>query len=349
MSDTLTEGVVAGMKPKLSICIPTYNRSIFLKECLNSVLPQVKSKNVVEVIVIDNASPDDTQVIVKEFIALYDCLKYYRNEMNLGYAGNQVKCIEYTTGDYMALLCDDDVYLDGQVDRILRVISAREYAFVALNYYSFLKYKNKPYLSNFAPNKDIIFPRAYDILNYPSVGHYSGLVINARLAKETIGKILEKKPFKDFEYARGIITDVAIRSTLSSRLPAYFIGYRGLANRMPLAVDYDNLYHQCLDYYEYYKGLYQEGLINKHDLDYRARLVIDRLPRAIISNGPMLNTSELERITVQLSDWFKGNKAYDIRCLPLLHSLKYTLVKNTYKLARNTYRLAKSVWYHFHA
>jgi cellulose synthase/poly-beta-1,6-N-acetylglucosamine synthase-like glycosyltransferase len=104
----LKSEITAGMKPKLSICIPTYNRAAFLKECLDSVLPQVKTKDEVEVIVIDNASTDDTQAVVKKFIALCDCLKYYRNENNLGYAGNQVKCIEYTTGDYMAFLCDDD-------------------------------------------------------------------------------------------------------------------------------------------------------------------------------------------------------------------------------------------------
>lgn len=333
------------MKPKLSICIPTYNRSFFLKECLNSVLPQVRSKGEVEVIVIDNASPDDTQAVVKEFTASYDCLKYYRNEGNLGYAGNQVKCIEYTTGDYMAFLCDDDVYLDGQIDRILKVISEREYAFVALNYYGFLKNKNKPYLSNFAPDKDVTFQRAYDILNYPSVGHFSGLVFNARLAKEILAKILARKSYEDFEKLRGIIGDVAIRSTLASNLPAYFIGYRGLANRMPKSVDYDNLYHLCLDYFEYYQGLYDEGLINKDDLDYRARLVIDKLPRAIVSNGSELSEGELAKVTEQLAAWFKGDSKFDRICLPLLRAIKYRFIKILFQFLTSIYRYSKSIRY----
>ena len=108
--------ISVSIEPKLSICIPTYNRVRYLKECLDSVLPQAKArKDEVEVIVIDNASPDDTQTVVQEFIATFDCLKYYRNEKNLGFAGNQVKCIEYAMGNYMPLLCDDDIYLDGQV------------------------------------------------------------------------------------------------------------------------------------------------------------------------------------------------------------------------------------------
>jgi len=337
------------MKPKLSICIPTYNRAKFLTECLDSVLPQVKSKDEVEVIVIDNASPDDTQAIVERYIAYYDCLKYYRNEKNLGYAGNQVKCIEYASGEYMALLCDDDIYTDGQVERILKVLSEREYAFVALNYYGFLEKGSKPYKSNFAPEKDVVFDRAYDILNYPTVGHFSGLIFNTRLAKDTLQRILAKRSYQSFEKGRGIIDDVAVRSTLASNLPAYFIGKRGLANRMPSKVDYDNLYHLCLDYYEYYKNLFDEGLISKNDLDYRGRAVIDRLPRAIISNGSTLNKGEVKRITDQLCKWFKGNKKFDKICFPLLCSLKYRVVREIYQIAVNNYRLAKPIWYRFNS
>jgi glycosyltransferase involved in cell wall biosynthesis len=328
-----------------SICIPTYNRAEFLKECLDSVLCQVKNKREVEVIVIDNASPDDTQTVVGEFIKSYDCLKYYRNERNLGLAGNQIKCIEYATGDYVTLLGDDDIYLDGQIDRILKVVSEREYAVVALNYYSFLKNKNKPYKSNFAPVKDVTFQRTYDIMNYPSVGHSSGFIFNAALAKETLNQILAKKSHEDFEKIFGIIGDVSTRSTTASNLPAYFIGYRGLANRIPKTVNYSSLYNLCIYYYKLYLGFYNEGLINKDDLDYRARLVIDTLPRAIISNGSSIDDNEIENITLQLSHWFKGNNKFDNICMPLLHSLQYQSVKHIYEITVNCYRFVKSICY----
>jgi glycosyltransferase involved in cell wall biosynthesis len=320
-----------------------------LKECLEHLIPQVKDKDNVEVIISDNASSDGTDQMVKGFKEIYPDLRYFRNTENLGYAGNQVKCIEYASGDYIALLCDDDVYTNGQVDRILKVVSEREYAFVALNYYSFLKKVNKPYKSNFAPEEDVIFERAYDVLNYPSVGHFSGLIFNSRLAKDTLQRILAKRSYQSFEKGRGIIFDVAVRSTLATSLPAYFIGHRGLVNRMPNKVDYDNLYHLCLDYYGYYKTLFDEGLIDKNDLDYRGRVVIDKLPRSIISNGSTLNDREIERITIQLCQWFKGNKKFDKICFPLLCSLKYRVIRKIYQIAANSYRLAKPIWYRFNS
>jgi len=331
------------MKPKLSICIPTYNRSFFLKECLNSVLPQVKSKDEVEVIIIDNASPDDTEAVVKEFFAAYNCLKYYRNEMNLGYAGNQVKCIEYASGNYMAFLCDDDVYLNGQVDRILAVVSKREYAFVALNYYGFIKKSEKPYQTNFAPEDDVFFSRAYDILNYPTVGHFSGLVFNAKLAKDALTSILAKQPYTVYEKYRGLIGEVAVRSTVTSNLPAYFIGKRGLANRMPAEVDYDVLNHLCLDFYQTWYGFFAEGLINNNDLDHRAKETLRRLPRGIIGGVPYIENVELNEIIEKLTVWFGEYRKYKIVCLPLLIAGRYSAVKSIYKAMRFAYRLKKRI------
>ena len=337
------------MRPKLSICIPTYNRAPLLKECLGSVLPQVNNKDMVEVIVVDNASPDDTKVIVEGYMSSYGCPRYHRNPKNMGYTGNQLKCIDLASGDYVAFLCDDDAYASGEVDEILRVLSTMDYAFVALNYYSFIEKLDKPYKSNFAPDKDVTFSRAYDVLNYPSVGHYSGFVFNRKLATETLKKMLHGKSYEGFERFRGIIGHLAARSILASDLPAYFIGRRGLANRVAQSVDYDNLYHQCLDYYQGYLELFDEGLIGANDLNYRARLVIERLPRAIISNGPALSSVELTRITDQLSRCFTGNWKYETICYPLLRALEYSVVKNLFRITVKAYRLAKRRWYKWNA
>ena len=46
-------------KPLLSICIPTYNRSYYLKECLDCIVCQFRDKEVcdqVEIVISDNAS-----------------------------------------------------------------------------------------------------------------------------------------------------------------------------------------------------------------------------------------------------------------------------------------------------
>src|ERR1039457_2701650 len=102
----------------VSICIPTRNRAALLRRCLSLVLPQIPAKPV-EVVVIDNASTDQTTDVVQEFLPKYPGLRYFRNPANLGYSGGQAKCVEYSRGKYTAILCDDDVYAPNAIETML--------------------------------------------------------------------------------------------------------------------------------------------------------------------------------------------------------------------------------------
>ena len=71
-------------KPILSLCIPTYNRSKYLKNTLESIVCQdVFCNGEVEIVVSDNASSDDTQQMMKEYIDKHKNIYYYRNEENV--------------------------------------------------------------------------------------------------------------------------------------------------------------------------------------------------------------------------------------------------------------------------
>lgn len=326
---------------KLCICIPTYNRSKFLEVCLEHLLPQVKCNEDVEVIVIDNASTDNTKGVMNAITSEYSNIHYYRNEMNIGYSGNQVRCIEYSNGQYTAILSDDDVYTDNLVDDIVDIINKREYSFIALNYYSFLEDIGKSHQANFAPTNDVIFDRAYDIMNYPSVGHFSGFIFNSRLAKETIREMLQKHSFEEYEKYRGVISDIAHRSLSKTSIPSYFFGQRKLANRIPKTVDYDSLNHICLDYYEYFLRFQNEGIINEADLDYRKRLVLSWLPRAILTDAYRKSDDELKRITDRLTIYFKKDTKFKYLINPLLYLSNFSIIKYIFKYLHKAKRYFK--------
>lgn len=333
---------------QLSICIPTYNRARFLKECLESLVPQVKDKDNVEIVICDNNSSDNTKDVVEGFQKICKNIRYFKNPQNLGYSGNQVQCFYRAKGKYMAFLCDDDIYLEGAVKRILEVTAYNEYVFIALNYYAFLRNKNKVFKSNFAPEKDVVFRRAYDILNYPSVGHFSGFIFNLSQALKTLDEILSKRNFWEFEKHRGIVVEVAARVTLNSDLPAYFIGKRLLATRIPEKTDYDSLRHLCIDSYELFWRLYKEGLINDKDLEYRKKLVLDILPRAIISNSPQLNSAQWKEIYLRLNEFFADKARFRFICKPLLLAGRFYIFKIVFRLIRDSVRFIRRLWQKLH-
>ena len=72
------------MKPILSICIPTYNRSVYLKKCIDSIVYQMSFiEGKVEVVISDNASNDDTYEIIQPYLYSYINIHYYRNDENI--------------------------------------------------------------------------------------------------------------------------------------------------------------------------------------------------------------------------------------------------------------------------
>jgi len=92
--------------PLVTIGIPTYNRSKYLKEAIESALNQTYPN--IEIIVSDNASTDDTQEMMKQYIS-NPKVKYFRQKENIGIPGNWNTCLNMSNGKYFLLLNDDDV------------------------------------------------------------------------------------------------------------------------------------------------------------------------------------------------------------------------------------------------
>lgn len=93
--------------PLVSICIPTYNNAKYLRESLDSIVNQTYPNK--EIIVSDNASIDNTEKIVKEYVEKYK-VKYYKNEKNIGAEANFTRCIELANGEFIAIYHSDDIY-----------------------------------------------------------------------------------------------------------------------------------------------------------------------------------------------------------------------------------------------
>ncbi|BAY48731.1 glycosyl transferase family protein [Scytonema sp. HK-05] len=92
---------------KVTIAIPTYNRSKLLKASLKSALAQDYPD--FQVLVLDNASCDDTEAVVRSFSD--SRITYVRNDANIGIFGNWQRTIEINSSPYLSILSDDDILL----------------------------------------------------------------------------------------------------------------------------------------------------------------------------------------------------------------------------------------------
>ncbi|WP_375712136.1 glycosyltransferase [Selenomonas artemidis] len=111
-------------RPILTYAIITYNRSKYLRKSLKSVLDQVGSDELVEVLVSDNCSTDDTKEVVREFQKKYKNLRYHCNETNVGAEGNIHAALRHSKGEYVVVAGDDDYQADGSLYILLTHIYA---------------------------------------------------------------------------------------------------------------------------------------------------------------------------------------------------------------------------------
>ena len=112
-------------KPKVSICIPTFNSENYLREAIESALRQ--NDQDLEIVIVDNCSTDHTGTLVKDFQKRGDRrIRFYKNDRNIGLVGNFNKCLEYAKGEYIKFLCSDDLLLPECIERMAAALDAHQ-------------------------------------------------------------------------------------------------------------------------------------------------------------------------------------------------------------------------------
>ncbi|WP_321348209.1 glycosyltransferase family 2 protein [uncultured Draconibacterium sp.] len=92
--------------PKISVIIPVYNTEKYLTQCLDSVINQTLSD--IEILVINDRSPDNCQQILKEYEEKDSRLRVITNEQNLGLGGTRNVGISLASAQYITFLDSDD-------------------------------------------------------------------------------------------------------------------------------------------------------------------------------------------------------------------------------------------------
>ena len=102
---------------KVSVIIPTYNRPKFLVEAIKSVLSQTKP--CFEIIIINDASEDYTHEFLNELKLMSTKVHIITTSENSGVSACRNLGIEYSTGDFVFFLDDDDLLMPNMVQSML--------------------------------------------------------------------------------------------------------------------------------------------------------------------------------------------------------------------------------------
>lgn len=149
----------------VSMIIPVYNVRDYLRKCLDSVAAQTY-KNL-EVIIVNDGSPDDSLEIIREYTARYPHFRCYTIE-NRGIGGARNYGMERSTGEYVLFLDSDDYIAENCVEVMMAAAAKTDSDIVVANCYDvredgsvLLAYRNqyRNATTSLAQEPEILFNR----------------------------------------------------------------------------------------------------------------------------------------------------------------------------------------------
>lgn len=108
-------------QPLVSVVLPTRNRSRLLRRAVESVLGQTHRN--LELIVVNDASTDDTAAVLEQLAARDDRIRVLHRERNSGAAAARNAGIALARGEWVAFQDDDDLWLVEKIQRQLETIA----------------------------------------------------------------------------------------------------------------------------------------------------------------------------------------------------------------------------------
>lgn len=178
--------------PIVTVVVCTYSRKDLLYKCLESLVSQTVSKNLYEVLVIDNNSKDNTQEVVKRFIKTRVHIRNIKADIQgLSHARNIGW--KHARGVYVAYIDDDAIAEPDWIEQIIQFINTNPKSHVFGGPYK--RFSNKP-----IPEW---FPKNWGNLN---LGHETKILKNEWLSGSNI--IFNKLIFNKYG---GFNTDLGMK------------------------------------------------------------------------------------------------------------------------------------------
>ena len=201
-----------GDSMKVSIIVPAYNAEKFLSKSLDSIVNQVY-KNL-EIIVIDDASTDNTKNIIKEYANNDDrIIPFYQTE-NKGVSAARNVGLKVATGDYIMFVDSDDEITKDAIRRMIDLADKYDSDFIDGYHLLYFKKKNGKLVSfteKKVPKKVLVMGSLKDNIKILDMYNY------------VTGKLIKKELLDGLEFDESLkrYEDLVLEHQLKQRIKNY--------------------------------------------------------------------------------------------------------------------------------
>ncbi len=287
---------------KISVIIPVYNSSTYLRKCLDSVVNQTLKD--IEIIVINDGSTDDSKNIIEEYLCKYKNIIFIDQE-NKGIGKTRNIGIKKATGEYITFVDSDDYIKENMLEEYYKYAKKHNFDLVIGSYIKKINNKEIIFENNkFKTGNVKTTPQILYLIEY---GPWAKLYKREMLINNNI-YFDEKRKYEDMPF----VSKALLKSKLIGQITEPYYYY--IIHNNSETTTMDKRVFDILDILKEIKDYYKREYYLRDELDY---VIIDKVTTYMLQQRVQKdNKLRIEFINAgyaflnkNIKNW-RGNKYY---------------------------------------
>lgn len=241
---------------KISVIIPVYNSSTYLRKCLDSVVNQTLKD--IEIIVINDGSTDDSKNIIEEYSCKYKNINFIDQE-NKGIGKTRNIGIKKATGEYITFVDSDDYIKENMLEEYYKYAKKHNFDLVIGSYIKKINNKEIIFENNkFKTGNVKTTPQILYLIEY---GPWAKLYKREMLINNNI-YFDEKRKYEDMPF----VSKALLKSKLIGQITEPYYYY--IIHNNSETTTMDKRVFDILDILKEIKDYYKREYYLRDELDY---------------------------------------------------------------------------------
>lgn len=287
---------------KISVIIPVYNSSTYLRKCLDSVVNQTLKD--IEIIVINDGSTDDSKNIIEEYLCKYKNIIFIDQE-NKGIGKTRNIGIKKATGEYITFVDSDDYIKENMLEEYYKYAKKHNFDLVIGSYIKKINNKEIIFENNKFKTENVkTTPQILYLIEY---GPWAKLYKREMLINNNI-YFDEKRKYEDMPF----VSKALLKSKLIGQITEPYYYY--IIHNNSETTTMDKRVFDILDILKEIKDYYKREYYLRDELDY---VIIDKITTYMLQQRVQKdNKLRIEFINAgyaflnkNIKNW-RGNKYY---------------------------------------